>query len=78
MEVLIRSANGRGANLIDYKEDEILKKHNYKVDEERNEAYIEINTIEELFQLSKELGYDLIVDGVFDYGTIVIHDNWIE
>ena len=76
MKVFIHSANELEERFIDYKEEKVLKKYKYEVDEENDLACIEINTIEELFQLSKELDYRLVING--DSEEIIIYDNWLE
>ena len=49
---------------------------------ENNVTFIDVNNVEELFALSKEIGYELIIDRLFDVlcdiPGIVIYDDYME
>lgn len=49
---------------------------------ENNVTFIDVNSVEELFTLSKEIGHELMIDRLFDalYYTpgIVIYDDYME
>jgi hypothetical protein len=91
MKVLIQRVSGEP--LGDYCK--TLQKYNVALSDiwidggmEQQCGHIEISTIEELFQLSNELGYELIITGLvnspmcdcigeFGEPTIIIHDSYM-
>ena len=46
--------------------------------EENNVTFIEVNNIEDLFILSKEIGYELVIGRLFDIPEITIYDDYME
>lgn len=41
-------------------------------------TFINVNSVEELFTLSKEIGYELMTDRLFGVPGIVIYDDYME
>lgn len=46
--------------------------------EEDNVTIIEVNNPEDLFILSKKIGYELVIGRLFDIPEITIYDDYIE
>lgn len=52
-----------------------LKKYTYRLDEGKNELYLDINSLDELLKIQKEIKENLILD---TDGELVIYDGYIE
>ena len=46
--------------------------------EENNVTVININTVDELFSLSKEIGHSLVTDTLFGIPQLIIYDDYME
>ena len=46
--------------------------------EKNNVTVIDVNTVEELFTLSKEIGHELVLGKLFDIPEITIYDDYME
>lgn len=52
-----------------------IKKYDYKLDEEQDELYITIHSLEELIKFEKQFGKIIIDD---DGKSLIIYDDYIE
>ena len=87
MRIRVYSVEANFTNKFKKQYIDILKKYNLEIVKEKiedyffnqylgNAYYITINKIEELFNLSKELKEELIID--YDNNSITIYDDYVE